>query len=97
MLNNVMTWKCVLQIQVWSGLCQLSRKARRIDKVYHALAKSRLSEKAEEANSPTKTDCLDLLVRQDILLSPDRTFLTEIDCQDQERKRRVLKETTSVS
>ena len=50
MLYNVTTWKCVLQIQVWSGLCQLSRKTQRIDKVYHALAKSRLSEKAEEAN-----------------------------------------------
>ena len=80
MLDNDTTWKCILQIQVWSGLCQLSIKAQRIDKVYHALAKSRLSEKAEEANQVLlRRDCLELLVRQDILLSPDMTFLTDID------------------
>ena len=42
-----------------------------------------------------RTGSLALLARQDILLSPDRTFLTDIDSQDQERKRSVHREVTS--
>ena len=65
-------------VRIVSAVQKSSENRRSVSRP--SLAKSRLSEKAEEANQVLlRRDCLELLVRQDILLSPDMTFLTDID------------------